>query len=248
MTVSYDAVVDDPRKLDDFTLTVGPLGSAYDETARRFFLGHRDTVTVNGQQALLGSDERDFGRQSITFERAGLRITVAGTAPRSVLLDAVQSAHVATGAELAGLLAAGPPPVAVTPAPTPASRWPRVQLGNGLGRYTIARQPDADGQAQVTLAASGDDGASASVPQHDSYIATVVSPTMTALVAFIPPTAVGAQLVLTLGDPSSPTTRSATPTALPDGSLVAALAFDEMQPITAQIVLSDGRWRPVAAG
>ena len=185
LTVSYDAVVASANKRNDFTVTVGPLGPGYDETARQFFSSHRDDVTVNGQQAVLGNDEREFGTQSVTFERAGLRITIAGTAPRSVLLDAVQSVHVATGAELAALLSAGPPPPEVlAPAIAAGVQVAGGDVGDGR-QYAIGIQDVGDGQAVVSINTSDGVIASTSVTEHDSYIATVASPTMTGLVAFI---------------------------------------------------------------
>ena len=51
-----------------------------------------------------------------------------------------------------------------------------------------------------------------------------------------------------VGDPAAPATLAAVPVRLADGTLVAAVGFDEMQPYTAQIVLPDGRTLSTAAG
>ena len=207
--VATTRVVPRPNKRDDFTVTVGALGVAYDETARRFFLSRRADVTVNAQAAVLGSDERQFGVQSISFERAGLRISVAGTAPRSVLLDATQSVHVATGDELASVARRR---ARRRPAPTTRRRPPRPSqvAGDHLSSgepYSVDGGPGDRRPGQPCSSASvGAVREVTSLTPHDSYIATVASPTMTALVAFVAPAIDDARLVVAIGDPAAPTT------------------------------------------
>ena len=186
---------------------------------------------------MLGNDERQFGVQSISFERAGLRISVAGTAPRSVLLDATQSVHVATGAEL-GQVARRRAAAGRCRRPAPAAAAIQV-AGDHLSSgepYSVAVDPviDAQGTVLVRLQSGGVAGIT-SVTPHDSYIATVATPTMTALVAFVDPAIADARLVVAIGDPAAPTMLSAIPVELPGGLHVAALAFDQMQPYDASI-------------
>ena len=246
MTVTYAATAGD----DGFTATVGSLGTPYDEVARQFFLGRRTQVTVNAQAAVIGSDERRFGVQSISFERAGLRVDLAGTAPRSVLIDAAQSTHVATGAELTSLLTAAPPAVAgtgvagttvaeVTSAAGARSRVDVVALADA----TSAGSALDDDAVQVDLITDGV-RSTTTLTARDAYIATVASPSLTVLLAFIPAGSDGANLVATLGS----TTLTAAPIDVPGGLRVAAIAFDQLQPYAASIHTADGRTLSAVSG
>lgn len=261
LTVAYDAVPTEPtqpgdapvtdarsRQPDGFTVTVGSLGAPYDEAARQFFLSRREQVTVNAQQAVVGFDDRRFGTQSLSFERAGLRIGIAGTAPRPVLLAAAQTTHVATGDELAALFGAGALPSPATADSSTTVRLAGGQLAGGSA-YAISIDPvvGTDGTVRILLSADGVTRV-ASVTPHDSYVATVASPSMTALVAFVPATAGDAQLVVDIGDPASPTTFTAASLDLPGGLRVAAIAFDQMQPYTAAIHTADGATLSAVSG
>ena len=132
---------------------------------------------------MIGSDERSFGVQSISFERAGLLVRVTGTAPRPMLIDAAQSTHVATGAELATLLAMGPPPPPTTPSADDAVLLTSGRLSTGSFLVELVAGA-TDGSVQIILSSGGVVREATLIP-NDSYIATVASPTMTALVAFI---------------------------------------------------------------
>ncbi|MFT3851469.1 MAG: hypothetical protein QM733_01800 [Ilumatobacteraceae bacterium] len=258
MVVTYEAIDGPPGKRDGFTVTVGPVVAPYDETARRFFLDRPQDITVDAQQAVIGG-ERGAGVQSVSFERAGLRILVAGTAPRAVLLDATQSVHVATGDELASLLTIGPSPVDAT-----ESSGDGTDAGGGTGggggviaasgtlsggeSYRVTLVPSGDGVLLVDLTADGNTRVARLTPR-DSYIATVASPTMTALVAFVGADVQGASLVATVGDAGSATMLTADPVELPGGRrAAAAVAFDQLAPYQASIHTTDGQTLSSVAG
>jgi hypothetical protein len=241
LTVEYATVEQPGQRQADFAVTIGPVPTGYSETSRRFFLSHSSDVVVDGQQAVIGNDERTFGRQSVVFQRAGLQIAIDGTAPRSVLLDAVNTVHVATGSELAALMAT--PPAAPD---TSASAPGMVDFASGHlsnGNPWSLRAGAVGGP--VTAIELGTVGGSATraVEGRDSTILTVTSSAYTALVAYIPHDRPDAWLVVTVDGIE----HVAKPAAVGD-ALLAGYAFDQLVPFTAQIRTADGRALSTTAG
>ncbi|MEO5900490.1 MAG: hypothetical protein ABIR68_10220 [Ilumatobacteraceae bacterium] len=251
LTIAYSATTPVGQRRDDFDVTVTPVSGQYAEVARRFFLSHARTVVVHGQQAVLGNDVRTQDRQSVVFQRAGLQITIEGTAPRSVLLDAVDSLHVATGEELTALLAT--PPATPSAQPPSTVTWTTFATGRfaDAAPWVLRAGADAGRIVAIDLGASGSLTAHAIAPVDplahiaggDATIFTFASPALTALVAFVPPQFVGAQLVVTVDGVQ----HTAAPVELGD-ELVAGLAFDQLSRFTAQIITPDGRALFTTAG
>jgi hypothetical protein len=237
LTVAYGAIDDTAQQRQDFDVTIGPVPAEFDETVRQFFLSRPSEVTVDGQQAVIGSDERTAETESVVFQRAGLEVSISGTAPRDVLLAALQSIHVATGTELAALMAvpsAGP----VDSGAVPAHVWVSFATGNlSDGRPWTLRAGSTDGAISAIGLEAGDVSATATVEGRDGIILTLASPVETALVAYIPRDMPGARLVVIVGGAE----HDAEAQDVGGGSLLAGVAFDQLTAYSAQIVGPDGR-------
>ncbi len=246
LTVVYGSIDDTAQQRQDFDVTVGPVPAGFDETVRRFFLSRATEVTVDGQQSVIGSDVRTVGAQSVVFQRAGLQISISGTAPRDVLLGALQSIHVATGTELAALMAVPPAAPVDGAAAVPANGWVPFASGSlSDGRRWTLRAGSADGGAISAIdLRAGEVDAPTPVDGRDSLILTLASPAYTALVAFIPRGMPGARLVVTVGGVE----HDAEAEDVGGGNLLAGFAFDQLTAYSAQIVGPDGRVLSSAAG
>ena len=246
----------DPRPVnpaDSFTVTTGPMQPPSQEVTRRFFLDDPQTFTVSDQELVVGSDTREHSVTSVVLERAGRQITVSGTASRAVIMESARTMHVADGAELGRLLrdaGATPPELKEPKEPTTRFDLAAGQLDDGrpwdLGAEVsciVAVQPDQHCVMTSLVVSSGGDPTEVPITEQTAGISIAATPTLTAVVAFIPRNLDGAAMVVT----SNGEERVVAPTGIGEGDLVAAYAFDSLAPFTVEI-RSNGRAVAGASG
>lgn len=228
----------DAEPNDSFTVTTGPVQPPAREVTRRFFLSHPATFELAGQELVVGADTREPGVTSVVLERAGRQVTVAGTAPRAVIVKAASTMHTADSADvdrLAGNVIAAP---AEDPAATSSVVLATGQLDGGRP-WNLDAAMSCSGPEQpaphcvMRRLVIGGGGGPAEVPitPQTAGITIAATPQLTAVVAFVPTNLVGATMVVTVNGQA----RTVEPIAVDGADLVAADAFDTMAPFTIEI-------------